>query len=178
VVGVSANYGEGAVFEQHAAKLAASAVSPEVARERGYVSADTKAQLERYGFSPAQRMVPALIIPLHGPSGQNGGYQLRPDSPRALKGRIVKYETRMGQPMQLDVPRRVQPLLGDPSVPLVITEGPIKADAAVSAGLCCIALLGVWSWRGKNKDGGKVVLPTGNSSPSTAERCTYVSIQT
>jgi Domain of unknown function (DUF3854) len=159
VVGVTANYGAGAVFEQHAAKLRASAVSPEVAAERGYVSADTKAQLERYGFSQAQRLVPALIIPLRDVIGQNGGHQLRPDSPRVLRGRIVKYETKMGQAMQLDVPRRVQPRLGNPAVPLIITEGPIKADAAVSAGLCCIALLGVWSWRGKNEDGGKVALP-------------------
>lgn len=33
-----------------------------------------------------------------------------------------------------------------------------KADAAVSKGLCCIALLGVWNWRGENEHGGKTIL--------------------
>ena len=59
-----------ALLPQHQAKLAESAVSAEIVRERGYVSADTKAQLERYGFKPAQRRVPALIIPIHGVDGQ------------------------------------------------------------------------------------------------------------
>src|SRR5262249_59696414 len=49
--------------------------------------------------------------------------------------------------------------LGDPSLPLVITEGMRKADSAVSCGLCCIALLGVWNWRGRNDLGGKTALP-------------------
>ena len=50
------------------------------------------------------------------------------------------------------------PRLVDPSVDLWVTEGSRKADAAVSAGLCCIALTGVWNWRGTNDDGGKVAL--------------------
>jgi hypothetical protein len=50
-------------------------------------------------------------------------------------------------------------LIADPSVPLLITEGIPKADAAVSMGLCCIALLGVWNWRGTNSEGGKTALP-------------------
>ena len=41
---------------------------------------------------------------------------------------------------KLDVPPGALPLLGDPSRPLIITEGVRKADAAVSAGLCCVAL--------------------------------------
>jgi hypothetical protein len=46
-------YGMG-VFPQHATKLKSSAINPEVARERGYVSADTKTGLHRHGFSLAQ----------------------------------------------------------------------------------------------------------------------------
>lgn len=147
-----------AVFAQHAAKLTASAVSVNVARQRGYVSADTKAQLEREGFAPAQRRVPSLVIPLWSVLGERAGAQLRPDEPRLLKGKPVKYETQAGAKVLLDVPPAVRPHLGDPRRPLVITEGPIKADAAVSAGLDCVALLGVWSWRGSNDDGGKIAL--------------------
>ena len=52
--------------------------------------------------------------------------------------------------MILDVPPTCQPMLGDPSVDLWITEGTKKADAGASRGLCIIALLGVWNWRGRN----------------------------
>ena len=44
-------------------------------------------------------------------------------------------------------------------MPLFITEGARKADAAVSQGACCVALLGVWNFRGTNEYGGKVALP-------------------
>src|SRR5262249_36808050 len=60
--------------------------------------------------------------------------------------------------MVLDVPPSVQSKLGDPNVDLWLTEGARKADAAASAGLCCVALLGVWNWRGSNDLGGKLVL--------------------
>ena len=49
-------------------------------------------------------------------------------------------------------------MLGNPSVPLFITEGIKKGDALVSRGLCAVTLLGVWSWRGTNEHGGKTVL--------------------
>jgi hypothetical protein len=149
----------GGLLPQHAEKLASSAISPEVASERGYLSADNKSQLERYGFGPSQRRPPALVIPLHGVTGDVVGHQLRPDDPRAVGGRVAKYETKTGQRSVLDVPCRVRLLLGDPAVPLVVTEGPLKADAAASVDLACVALLGVWSWRGRNDSDGLVVLP-------------------
>lgn len=139
-------------------KLESSAVTPAVAAERGYRSITTNAQLDAARFSSSQRRVPGLLIPLHNVHGENAGYVYRPDSPRDRRGRPVKYETRAGQRMVLDVPPRVRPLLGDPGVPLWITEGPIKADAAVVAGLACVALLGVWNWRGSNIEGGSATL--------------------
>jgi len=44
-------------------------------------------------------------------------------------------------------------------VPLWVTEGVKKADAGALAGLCIVALPGVWSWRGGNDHGGKVAVP-------------------
>jgi hypothetical protein len=61
--------------------------------------------------------------------------------------------------MVLDVPPAARAALGDPTIPLFVTEGVKKADAAVSKGLCCVALLGVWNWRGTNGQGGKTALP-------------------
>jgi hypothetical protein len=148
-----------AVFPQHAVMLKKSAISPDVAAERGYVSADTKKQLDRLHFAGYQQLVPGLVIPVRDVTGAIATYQLRPDVPRITKaGKAVKYESRAKSPMVLDVPPRVRGQLGDPAVPLWITEGPRKADAGVSAGLCCIALLGVWNWRGSNAAGGTMAL--------------------
>ena len=55
-------------------------------------------------------------------------------------------------------PPRARRLLADPGLPLFVTEGARKADAAVSRGLCCVGLLGVWNFRGTNGQGGKTVL--------------------
>src|SRR5215467_12780213 len=76
-----------------------------------------------------------------------------------LEAKTVKYETPSGARMVVDVPPSVRQWLGDPKRPLFITEGARKADAAVSQDLCCVALLGVWNWRGSNEHGGKVALP-------------------
>jgi Domain of unknown function (DUF3854) len=146
------------LFDQHRERLIASAISPEVARERGYVSVDTKAQLARCGFKPYQQRVPGLLIPLRGADGQVWGYQYRPDTPRTRDGKPVKYETPAGQRNRIDVPLRCRHDAGDPTIPMWVTEGSLKADAAASAGLCCVALLGVWGWRGINTAGGRTVV--------------------
>lgn len=151
-----------ALFEQHSRYLAARGVNPEVARERGYRSADTKTQLKSIGFAEGQRNIPGLVIPTHDVVSTNGecaGYQFRPDVPRAVDGRVVKFETPRGARLSLDVHPRVRAHLANPDVPLWITEGPVKADAAVSHGLACIALFGVYAWRAKNDFGGTAVVP-------------------
>lgn len=152
-------YGEH-IFPQHAKLLAGSAISPEAARERGYVSMDSRAQLKRYsaGFG-GKCPVPGLLIPLRRHDGSVWGYQYRPDAPRVMQGKPRKYETPHQQAGGIDVPPAVRDWLGDPSVPLLVTEGSRKADSAVSHGLACISVLGVWNWRGTNPVGGRVALP-------------------
>lgn len=151
------------LLPHHADLIAASAIAPDVATERGYYSATVKARLLDLGFSALQARVPALVIPLHGTRGGIVGYQIRPDEPREDKrGKVVKYETPAKWRMRLDVHPRSRAALANPKVPLVVTEGARKGDAAVSNGLCVVALLGVWNWRGTNDDGGKVALPDWN----------------
>ena len=92
-------YGIG-LFPQHVALLEASAICVDVARERGYVSAERRVELERRGFGVSQRNVPALVIPLHDVRGEQFGYQVRPDHPRFVGDRVAKYETPTGKVMK------------------------------------------------------------------------------
>ena len=70
------------LLPHHAELLAASAIAPDVATARGYRSIERKADLERKGFSPAQRNVPGLLIPVYSVQGELATYQYRPDEPR------------------------------------------------------------------------------------------------
>ncbi len=148
------------LLPQHETLLRASAIAPDVAAARGYKSADTKAMLGRLGFGKSQQHAPALLLPIRSAvTGAVAFYQARPDVPRMNgDGKSIKYETPANVRMAVDAHPFIRERLGDPSVPLFITEGIRKADAAVSRGLCCLALLGVWNWRGRNEHGGTAAL--------------------
>jgi DNA polymerase I len=143
------------LIPQHQTLLKVSAIRDEVARARGYWSATKKAELAELGFGPSQQRVPALVVPVWGITGEVVTYQARPDHPRVhpRTGKLVKYETPAGARMVLDVPPAGREWVLDPTRPLFITEGVRKADSAVSHGLACVALLGVWNWRGSTPDG-------------------------
>ncbi len=139
-----------------------SAIADEVIRVRGYRSLAQPDDLIDLGFSKAQaRTAPGLAVPLWNVHGEAHGWQIRPDCPRQGKdGKVYKYETIKGGRITLDVHPSMQPLLGNPSEPLWITEGVRKADALTSRGACTIALMGgVWGFKGSNEFGGKVILP-------------------
>ena len=139
-----------------------SAITDGVIKTRGYTSMDHPGEVQDLGFSKAQACTaPVLAIPLWDVHGQQSGWQIRPDSPRQMKdGKVFKYEAMKGGRLQLDVHPSIQPQIGDPHIPLWITEGVRKGDALVSAGACTIALTGgVWGFRGTNSHGGKVILP-------------------
>jgi hypothetical protein len=135
-----------------------SGICQKVIEARGSRTIEKKAELRGYGFSESQRNIPGIFFPVYSPAGEIVTYQYRPDLPRIKDGKQVKYETPLGTRMTLDVHPFAQEKLGDPSVPLFITEGIKKGDALVSRGLCAVTLLGVWNWRGTNDKGGKVAL--------------------
>jgi len=147
------------LLPHHAKLITASGISEAVATARGYKSATTKAELARLGFGKSQQIIPSLLIPIFDMRGETALYQSRPDAPRRnTSGKPVKYETPTGAKMAIDVHPSIRERLSDPNVPLFITEGIRKADSAISHGLCCIALLGVWNWRGSNDQGGLTAL--------------------
>ena len=158
----------------HLDHLLASAISPEVIRERGYRSLLGKHDLKELAFSKVQQRCPGILMPLHGVDGMIVGHQYRPDSPRkSAKGKPVKYENPTGSSVRLDVPPRCQKDLGDPSVPLWFTEGIKKVDALATAGACAVGLTGVWGFKGKNPLGGTTVLADFDYI-SLKDRCVYL----
>lgn len=148
------------LFDQHLSFLSGRAISAAVAEARGYSSTVLPAWLHDQGFSRSvSQRIPGLVIPVHDVNGTVPFVQFRPDHPQVLNGKTRKYEIPRFTRLVVDVPPQVLGKMGDPAIPLWITESPPKADAGVSAGLCCIAVLGVWAWKGTNGRGGKVILP-------------------
>lgn len=143
----------------HRDMLIGSAIHTDVAAARGYRTITTKADLARLGFAGSQRMTPTLLVPLWDAHRQPSLYHHRPDSPRIGKtGKSVKYEFPAGARMIVDVHPFIRNEIRNPNIPLFITEGAKKADAAISAGLCCVGLIGVWNFRGTNEFEGKTAL--------------------
>ncbi|MDD4858902.1 MAG: DUF3854 domain-containing protein [Dehalococcoidales bacterium] len=132
-----------------------SGIAVEVMRERRYRSLLGKSELANLGFTSAQQRAPGILIPLWSVDGKEAGYQFRPDRPRtSSRDKAVKYESPAGSSNRLDCPPRCQKMLGNPQVPLWITEGSKKADALASRGACAISVTGVWGFKGKNQFGG------------------------
>jgi hypothetical protein len=158
-----------ALSVKHLKMLHESAITDEVIAARGYRTITESNELHELGFAPAQWRVPGLLIPLWTTDGEQLAVY-RPDNPRVVENKskrnpdgshpnkVIKYEFVKGKGMRLDCPPMAREQLGSPNVTLWITEGQKKADALVSAGLCAIALLGVWNFRGTNAEGGKTWL--------------------
>lgn len=138
-----------------------SVISLPVIEARGYRTVTAINDLTELGFNREQaRNVPGLLIPLHSTDGQQPLCVYRPDNPRLVDGKklpdgtreqkTIKYEFPAGQSMRLDCPPPCLAWLKDKSKPLYITEGQKKADALASQGLCALALLGVWNFKGGN----------------------------
>lgn len=142
--------------EEHRRELHdGSGISEANIAARGYVTATKSAEVLAAGFgTTVAKRVPGLLVPTISASGDVVAYQYKPDRPRkdkASKGKFVKYETPKGSRVHLNVPPAAAADLSNTEVALWITEGAKKADAAVTAGLCCLSLQGVDSWR--NGDG-------------------------
>lgn len=141
----------------HVATLQASAISPDVAGEREYVSIENRKDPLLDPFGSMRLPVPGILVPIWGtrPTDEPVGHTYRPDTPTGK----LKYLVPNGARNHVDVPRRVRDRLGDPAIPLWITEGAKKCDAAASIGLACVSLAGVWNFRGVNEAGGKTAVP-------------------
>lgn len=146
--------------ENHRSELeTGSAISPEILEERGYRTITNPDDLPP-AFAGYQRRS-GLLVPIRDTTGEIAAYQLKADDPRTgTNGKPLKYETATGGRQCLDVPARSLPYLGNPSIPLWITEGAKKVDSGLSHGVrSIVGLQGVYGFRYTNQHGGKVAIP-------------------
>lgn len=130
--------------EEHARQLfEESGIDPGVALERGYYSAERRADIPE-AFKDYQRRL-GLVIPTYSPDGVSTSHHLRPDKPRPNKdGKPIRYESPGGSSVILDVHPRMRNEVKYGTSNLFVVEGVKKADALVSRGVPAIALTGVW----------------------------------
>lgn len=145
---------------EHEKHLLDSGISEEVIAARGYWSADRVHHvdlLRALQLGSFVNRLPGLMVPIYGPDGEQQSAQLRLDV--APVGMRYVSPARTERPVTMDVHPLNAPKLNDESVDLWITEGVKKADAATSAGLCCVALMGVTMWTKKGDKGNVTALP-------------------
>lgn len=143
------------LFSNHQEELTASAISIE--DSEGAVSVDTKARLEDLGFTFSQQLVPGCLF--RSTTVDNTfTYQYKPDKPRKDEKTFkpIKYETPRGQAVRLDVPISVLPIMYDPFIDIVVTEGWKKVRSLLSAGFYAVGLQGVSCWGKQTPDGRKL----------------------
>jgi hypothetical protein len=119
-----------------------SSITPAVAAERGYYSAERPGEVPA-AFKRYQRRR-GLVLPVYSPDGKSTSYHLRPDKPRVREGKPIKYESPGGSGVILDVHPRMRAEVRRGSTDLFIVEGVKKGDALVSRGVPTIALTSVW----------------------------------
>ena len=150
------------ISPEHLATLAASGITPEHAALRGYETIRDPRRLAELGIAKAGQRTQGLLVPQLRADVSTWGWQYRPDSPRERNGKTVKYETPFGQRNGIDVPPGVGPMLGDPAIPLWVTEGSKKADCAVLHGLCTRLVARCVVVACKNRWGGKTAVADWN----------------
>ncbi|MBN2475849.1 MAG: DUF3854 domain-containing protein [Pirellulales bacterium] len=94
-----------------------------------------------------KRAAPCLVIPFLGPGGSNGYHRLRPDNPRRLKDKPVKYESPAGRPNEVFTPPGTFEAIKTPGAEIGVTEGEKKAAKADQEGFPCLGLVGVYGWK-------------------------------
>jgi hypothetical protein len=94
-----------------------------------------------------------MVIPLHNTQGESDTNSViyRPHTPvTGPDGKVRKYLFPTGAEMIIDVHPLSLPYLDDVTIPIIITESALKADAILSAiepgTYCVVSVSGVWNW--------------------------------
>lgn len=153
------NVGPPNVLPHHLAELRKSGLTDDSIREAGIhseTSHDRLAAILNWRKMP-KRMVPAMVFPFRGQDGANGYYRAKPDAPRVLSGKQVKYESPIGRANEIYLPPGVAEVITRNGAGLCITEGEKKSLCATQYGFPCVGLVGVYGWKDKK---GERLLPS------------------
>ena len=103
----------------------------------------------------ASKLGECLGFPYRLPDGGRTDFvRFRPDQPRTLNGRQVKYESPKGAPLRIYFAFTATPeALADPSVPLCVVEGEKKTLRVAQEGFVTIGVAGVWAWQLAREEG-------------------------
>ena len=127
-----------------------SAIAPDVITKRGYFTCNDPALLRQHGFTKAQALKGALVVPLWNCDGERAGVAIRHTVARNTSTKNgIKYDVPQGAAMTLDISPATLDLLKDKSIPIIGTEGAKKADSAATNGFPAINLNGVWGFVSK-----------------------------
>jgi len=143
----------------HIEDLRRSGLSDETIIDAGIFSADANRVYEILGFNTNQS--PGMAFPYYSVTNNNDNpyIRIKIDNPPLINGKSAKYLSPRGSQNHLYIPSQIISVLNSPSKPLYITEGEKKALKAVQEGLECIALAGVWCWKGKDSEGTSHPIP-------------------
>ena len=147
------------LFPHHLQQLRQSGLNDATIASAGLYSeanADKIRSLIKCSARDAKKMGACMVFPFHDLDGRNGYARIRPDNPRVMGSRKLKYESPKGEPNQPYIPPSVIQYLDRP-VELILTEGEKKALAANQAGFPAIGLVGVFGWKKKDES---TLLPT------------------
>jgi putative DNA primase/helicase len=137
------------VLPHHLAELRASGLSEETIRGAGIHSETNYDEIASLlEWKPPKKMAPVLVFPVLRADGTPTGYAyVKPDHPRKVADKVVKYEAPRGRPARVYVPPKTHSALEDVTTELLITEGQKKALCADQHGFRCLGLAGVWNWK-------------------------------
>ncbi|OWK34182.1 DUF3854 domain-containing protein [Fimbriiglobus ruber] len=142
------------LLPQHLADLRGSGLSDDQILRCRFRSLSDPADVAKWLRWPERKKAaglgPCLAFPFYDPAGAFLDYvRLKPDRPRTLKKKAVKYESPVGVANRAYVPPGTRSILADPSVLLLMTEGEKKAAKADQDGFPCVGLVGVYGWQQK-----------------------------
>ena len=143
------------LLPHHRRELQSSGLSPETIAAAGvYSEEDADVLAAALGLSrPDESLVPALAFPHRSPDDAASEFRrFKPDEPRRVGGRVVKYESPRGRGNRLYLPPDAWEALQDPEIPLGIVEGEKKALKITQEGLACISIPGVYGWKAAGEE--------------------------
>lgn len=151
---------ERTLAESHCDELARSGITIDQALAAGIRTvSDPKviATIIRWE-KPAKALGSSLVFTFRNLDGtiDTNYARLKPDQPRTAKkgsdkGKLIRYESPVGQPNRAYFPVGISAALSDPTQLIIVTEGEKKSLCATLLGLPTIGLVGVWGWQQKRE---------------------------